>query len=76
MAPTTFDEFKRLFEQRPDWAADLPTPGKGGNGPPFAEGVDLPVTHVAGFTEAPSLPRRKVKSRCARRQTQGRAGAD
>jgi hypothetical protein len=62
MAPTTFDEFKRLLEQRAEWIADLPTPVKGGNGPRFAERVDLPVTHMAGFTDA-DPPRRKAKAK-------------
>jgi hypothetical protein len=57
-----FETFKQIFEQATEWSPDLPTPVKGGNGPRFAAGVDLPVQHDVGFT-LPLPARRKVKAR-------------
>ena len=59
MAPATFDEFKALYEQPAEMAADLPTPMKGGNGPRFGAS-EAPVEHVAGTDDVP-LPQPKAQ---------------
>jgi hypothetical protein len=50
------EEFVRLVEQLPDWAAGIPVGAKGRNGPRFAK-VEVPIEHVpGGFINEP-LPK-------------------
>jgi hypothetical protein len=55
----SLEEFKRLVEQAPDWAAGMPMMAKAREGPRFAA-VDAPVAHVAGTLDAPP-PKDKAK---------------
>jgi hypothetical protein len=67
MAPKTFEEFKNLFEQPAEFAADLPAPVKGDNGPRFAD-VNVAVEHMPGTFEAARVtarPKAKTAKRTA-----------
>jgi hypothetical protein len=55
------EDFKRIAEQRPDWAPDRPVTCKARSGPRLAKGVDVPVDAPARLGDWSHVPLHKTK---------------